>query len=40
MNYNGCKRKFDVDAFARKYTAQKRKLEFREEEPAPKKTKK
>jgi len=27
MNYNGCKRKFDVDAFVRRYGGAKRKAE-------------
>ena len=32
MNYNGCKRKFDVDAFVRRYGGAKRKAEDMETE--------
>lgn len=32
MNYNGCKRKFDVDAFVRRYGGAKRKAEGMETE--------
>ena len=31
MNFNGCKRKFDVEAFARKFSAAKRKIDSAEE---------
>ena len=35
MNFAGCKRKFGVDAFARKFTATKRKARSLEEEAPP-----
>ena len=37
MNYKGCTRKFDVEAFVHKFTHRKRKLDLPKETKVPKK---